>query len=428
MVRPPLALFLLGTTLGGCGFAALPPVETPAAAAGVCPLEIVRADTLRLGSGADMFVQPNTIAASGAEVLLAGWPSYLHMRGPDGGIQRVPADTVLGAVLESGGGTRSVRSPIPGRPVGVVQALAHPDGGWDVVFSERHPFAPNRFPPPDTVARLWHGHLQNRVWRSVEEIPIPAGITLVDGLGSRLVRAGDTLAWALQTDLGYPRSAVVFRRRAGRWTSEVIPTGQASYISLAHSHGDGLLLAVARGPERGETGRMVLSVHRARMGWTAPTVVERSEEELHHPVLVSAGSSVLVAWYAGGGASPEWMVRVRRDADGDPGGTLVVDSSTSGKRAIALMAQGGEALWVIDHVDRADGRRELRLLRGSPGALLELGSVPNIFTAGIFGAAPGAEGEVLLSGPVLHAGNPVSYTMVLSARCRGERAADPAGE
>ncbi|HYW05855.1 MAG TPA: hypothetical protein VE913_02800 [Longimicrobium sp.] len=396
----------LAITLAGCASSATPVARAPAAnRITACAVREISREKLSVEDGLAMYVEPVALESSGGDVLLAGAPNYLHRRVPGGRARHVPSDSLFGAVIAPDGSARTVRSPIPTKRLGSIRALGRGDGTWDVVFAELIPT--ERSSPPDTAARLWHGVYDGRRWTLMEPLPLPPNTWLHARDASALVRHGDTLAWAVEGSTpGFNRDVVLFERRSGRWSYEIVPTRGASYPVIAYSDSLGLLLAVVRADSKwgnpdstrgGQDGNS-LFLYTRHPTWTiSRRVAHGIHEPVDYPSLVRSGDNVVLTWRAEteGGAETRAVVNV---LNGPPDQVVVVDSSIAGWRSgSSMVVPLGNHLWITRHAPPGGHSSELRFLRASPRGASAVGQLPSPFLSRFIATSVGPS-DVLLTG------------------------------
>lgn len=379
---------------------------------GTCTAQHVFERSLSVGHQRELYIEPVAVAASGQDVFLAGWPSYLHAWDTAERPRRLSTDSILGAVVGADGQGRTVSSPIQSRLVGTIRALARPSGGWDVVFAELYPYPAGRFPAPDTVAQLWHGFYDGSRWASLAQIPIPPGITLDRGGSSLLVRAGDTLTWAVGTISHVPRRVVVFERHADRWTSEIIPTSMPGSLALGHTPETGFLLAIPHFDSSATPGANPLLLYSRAPTWRRRQVIG-SGEYAHSPTMTMLKGKATLTWYV------EQADRSYVSAIDDPAHeplrrSTVLDSSYASFRPVASASGANTTFWMIDHA--APLGRELRILRGTAAQAHEVARVPSPFLGGFDATAVG-DSDVFVAGAALKDSIPVSHLIRKRVLC-----------
>jgi hypothetical protein len=357
-------------------------------------------------------------------VLIAGWPSYLFARDSGGKPRSIGADTILGVIIDRHDRARTFRSPVASRMVGGVRALGREDGGWDVVFAELISFSRERFPQPDTAARLWYGVHDGRRWKSLEEIPRPAGFIFHPRLGSQLVRSGETLSWALRaTNPGGRINIVVLNGRRGRWASEIVATPSAAYVQLTEARRSGPLLAVVRADTSLRPGDSnSLFIYSRSPEWLAVRRIARGgAEPANHPSFVRSGGDILLTWYVdkpGGGE-----VRMLRNPGVAPlRETAALSTGFSGGRPVAYASLRTGAYWIIDYRPPEKAAAELRFFHDTGGGVGEVTRWPSPFLGG-FHAAAVQESSFVLAGAVWKDQDSIPVTLLVRVAPQCEAAA-----
>lgn len=180
-------------------------------AAEPCGLRELSRDRLTV-LGRPLYVEADAFVANGrGDVLLAGTPNYLWKVSPQGEINGLTADSIFGVVIARDGMARVVPAPVEPRRIRGIRAAARPDGGWDVVFAD----VPVDSSSSAGAERLWYAAFDGSRWSSLEPLPMPSGVALSPMFTSSLVRAGDTLAWALTPAMRQGRRDISLFRRAG---------------------------------------------------------------------------------------------------------------------------------------------------------------------------------------------------------------------
>jgi len=390
-----------------------------------CVVREAGRERLLLEDGRPVYVEPTVVQAnSRGDILLAGTPNYVWTRSRAGTGEYQSEDySIFGVVLPLKGSPRTVESPVDPRLVGGVRAVAHEDGTWGVVFAEIRPWT--RYPPPDTATRLWYGVYDGRAWRSLEQLPLPAGGRLRSDFVSALVKKADTLAWAMVMDGPEGRSdVVVFERARGRWSYDIVPAHNAVYVALAHSNASGLSLAVVQPDQALPDDTNSLFLWGRDPTWRVlRKVVPGGREPVHHPILTRTSTGDVLSWWVVtqdlGGSRYEARAMIGGRRTHDP--RVVTIDDNIAEALVSITPPGGMHLWVTDHILSAD-RREIRFIRNSASGAVVLGRIQNPFTGG-FGATTLAHPDLLIAGPLLNQSSigPVVTTLLLRARvqCRG---------
>jgi hypothetical protein len=322
----------------------------PLPAPSTCSVALGPPERLVLRDGRSVYVEPTAYAASKGEILVAGRPTFLWRADA-----RLTADSVMGIVVGRDSVIRLVDAPIDARAVELVSAVGRDAGGWDLVMAES--VSPTS---RDSIARLWHGVYDGHAWTSLEQLPVPSGMRPLATGASDLIRAADTLFWALRVrdTRDFTTNVLILRSAGGGWSSERVPIRRGVYVALNHSPAAGLQLAVVAGDvtERRDENSLFI--------WTAaPTWAMRRRVSLgavdgpaHHPSYVGTGPSVLT-WYAETEGRRE--VRALSDPLHAPlESTRTIDPDFADVGAAAsVRLRDGLHVWVSHHaVNEADGQ------------------------------------------------------------------------
>ncbi|MGH7720030.1 MAG: hypothetical protein ACREON_14460 [Gemmatimonadaceae bacterium] len=369
----------------------------------------------------ELYVEPQTLVASGGELLLAGAPSYLWRRETASPATLSARDSAFGAVISRDGRARLVPWPIPRRSIGDVRAAPRDSGGWSVVFAELVP--KGGFPKDGPVTRLWYGVFDGRTWTHVEELPLPEGALIREGAASLLVRQGAALHWALPIEDGPNGKGVAyFTRRGSAWSHETVRTYATAYVALAHSDSLGMMLLVVHPDTTLRQDRNSLFLYARRPGWgLVRKMIPGAREPVHHPVLTTMEDVAVLTWttVVSDGAIPGSYARALIGRPGLHDGRVIALAPTLAQ-GLQFVPLGGRRLWMIDHATTS-ATRELHFVTDSAGSTVTLARWPYPF-AGSF-AAVAVGDEVLLAGPMRGATEnaPVVVTLLLRARLDCER-------
>jgi len=418
LVICPLAL-LLYTNTRGAAWQAGPRTRDDAARSASCTVRETSRRNLVVEGARLLYVEPAVVNANRrGDVLLLGTPNYLSDAAAGQGSAREPAAYgVLGAIVPRNGPPRTVRGPVEAKLISGVRAAARADGRWDVVFAEIKPWT--KFPPPDTAVRLWHGVYDGSRWTSLAELPLPAAGVLHPYFSSSLAQKGDTLAWALRTTSpGGGSDVVIYERRAGVWSHEVLRTENTAYVELAYLGSLGLTAAIVQPDRTVPYDENSLFFYARQPGWQAlGKIIHGGSEPVHQVSLNPAADGTWLTWWS----AVREETGVRREARTmlqAPGASTMKLGNIS-QSIVPVMPGDGRRLWVSDHMDPRSRRRELRFLRDSAGSGTVLGRFPNPFEGRFLATAlPG--GELLIAGPQLDRSAGVLTTLLLRARleCR----------
>jgi hypothetical protein len=392
-------------------------VVRPSLNALACSVSAGTPHRLVVGQGDQLYVEAVAHASSGPNVLLAGTPNYLWRRSSSA----VRRNEVFGAVILPDGTAKAIRSPIEVNRLSGIRASGRGDGSWDVVFAQLKFPRLTHLDDNDDVDRLWYGVYEGAEWKTVEEIPLPpGGMRLQASRSSELVRRGDTLTWAVRARMpSFYTDVVVFERRGGVWTSEIVPTRRASYVAITSTAPFGAVLAVVGVDTtmRTDGNSMFLWTRAPVWAMNRRVVLGSRDGPVHHPTLVTRGNRTFLTWLSAGGQSAE--VRSLLDPlTSAPVAAATVDSEyTAMKPVESVSLNGGDQIWITDH-EAADSKREIRFLVARESAPQSLGAVPNPFLRS-FRAARVSDSEVLLTGTLIDSlhNRPVSLHQRVRIAC-----------
>ncbi|HEX6911396.1 MAG TPA: hypothetical protein VF142_13410 [Longimicrobium sp.] len=376
---------------------------------------------LTVAGGRPLYVEAEAFAADGrGDVLLAGTPNYLWKVSPQGEINGLTADSILGVVIARDGTARLAPAPVDPRRIRGIRAAARPDGGWDVVFAD----IPADSSTSAGAERLWYAAFDGSRWSSLEPLPVPPDVALSPLFTSSLVRHGDTLAWALTPAMRQGRRDVsLFRRVGSRWTHETVPTAHAVDVDLAFSDSLGLVVAVVQpDPTLLPDGNSLLLWTR-RPEWRIHRrlVHGTGEGRVHAPSLVHAAGGLLATWWTPVDEGPETRHELRARYLG-PGALdeppLLLDPAVPlGAETSPVILHDGMPLWLTQHGPAENGLRgstELRYVSVAGREPFEMARIPNPYLMRSAAAAT-APGELLVSGMEYEA-NRFAFSLLLRAR------------
>jgi hypothetical protein len=364
-----------------------------------------------------MYVEPTTMAASKGRVLIAGWPAYLFARGLQSRPKQVGSDSVLGVIFQPGRPATTIRAPSDAQTIGGVRALGRADGAWDVVFADLVAFSPERVSRPDTALRLWHGVYDGERWKSLEEIPRPSGFLIHPLMGTRLVRSGDTLSWAVLTTTPRGRDVLVLRRTDDGWSGEAVGTPGAAYVEMMHARRAGHLLAVVQVDTSLRTSdeNSLFLYSRDSVWRVARRVARGGMEPAHHPSLHWDDGPVLT-WYVDGPSGGQVRM-VRNPGGAHPGEMGVLDSAfTGGRQVISLGLESG-SYWVVNHRPQGEKRTVLRVVRSSGNGPAEVARWESPFLSGVRGISVG-DSDIFLAGALWMDRDSIPVSLLLHARAQ----------
>ncbi len=402
--------------------------ETPGkGAAEPCQVREVSRRLLTLEGGQVAYVEPTVLRRSAnGDILLAGRHNYRFERSGDSTWNRVPGDSLLGAVVPRAGSPRPVFAPFPTAKLNGVRAVELDGGRWAVVFAEVPPVPAEVSRTvgeirPDSAIRLWYGVVDEGKWATLESMPMPVGGKLEPAGASSLVRHGENLAWAMTLTPAMERSRiVVYEFRDGRWSYEEVPTF-ATEVELAHSDSLGLLLVVVQPDPRLRNDSNSLLLWARQPTWRILRgVVPGSRERVLHPSLRFTPAGAVLGWIASvprtdGSETMEMHAMMGKVTERDE--TVIVLDTDVGlfDLPISMDMSGTSPVWVVDHRHEGSGAREIRFLRPAGAVPAVVGSIRNPYITH-FAAQALSDSEVLISGGVLNAAEEYVGSLLIRAR------------
>lgn len=350
---------------------------------------------LRLDSSAYLLISPEDAArSSSGSVFFGGSRNYVMPNLP-------PAETqFIGAIADSVGISRLVTVPMATDSLESVHVTALPDGTWAAAFFEVAG-EPDRFP---RTKHLWHGLHDGTRWTQLDSIPIPADVEVDFTDSSRLLYRGNTLIWAVGTDV--PDEALVFERElpAGDWQVTRL-AGHVNYLDLAYQEDGELLIAVV-GPDpafaRAE-GLMsfggsiyVRSVHRPDLATRRPATYP--DDDIHQLGFMDTPDGPLLVWTAtSSGNFRQGNLRAAYVGEQSIGPVFnIADSVVLQPPLIIPPGDGLPLIWVTEHDGTGEGSRRLRFWQRVDGEVTEIATFPDSYLMTVTSAA--WPGRVLIMG------------------------------
>lgn len=384
---------------------------------GRCTARELSRTRLVVEGGRELYLEPKVFTFSGGRALLAGKPSYLfHPRKPNAVAEVESRHVVFGAVIEADGSARAVPAPpVNAGKVSAVAGIASEPGSWRVIFAELDSIATDS-PAP---VSFWHGIYDSTGWSAIERLPGPPGTPLLYYNSSRLTQNGDTVVWAAMSQVTSTRQGVVvFERRAGAWSHQVVTTPFTDDAELVHLPPLGFILAVVHRDTAIASDKKAVFLYTRRSGWQLHRRVASGEERsvLGVSIHASGGGGVL-SWVSNAGtaanARPELRAMIGAIWSHDSS-ILVVDPSVLQGYASVPMSTG-ESVWVAGH-DTGQGRTgELRLISHSNRSPAVLWRTPHPYL-GPFAATAHSATDVLIVGPELDSARELLVSLILRLR------------
>jgi hypothetical protein len=302
----------------------------------------------RLDARHAIFVEQQTVAVQhDGRVLVAGNPVFVWRDRGDG-YDRVAVDSVFGMVVDPTAVVRAIPSPLPGRVLDGMRAVALPDGWWLTTFAE---VVPADLPKRPVVVAMWSAETDGARWRRLRALPV-----VVDSMdvlrASKLVWRDGRARLALPPMRTQRRQFVLYSLDDGRWRATIHDLGLVSYIAPALTPTRDLL-AVVRTIEDQVADMNSLFLYAKGPGDTTwrerELIVRAGLEPVHEPNFVFDGRHVL-----------SWR-RSRRGVQGWDAWVTVFDEAaqrttppmrlTSGFIEYTVAARDGHVVWAAS--DRA---------------------------------------------------------------------------
>lgn len=354
-------------------------------------------------------------------LFLAGFPNYLFARQPSGPARLVAESGVLGAVLDSAGRARVIPAPIDPRYIADIRAVARPEGGWEVVFTEfAHPAEPGTRPSTnDSISGLWSGVFDGTDWTSLAELQVPEDVRF-NRLGvSAPALHGDRLAWAVSGYRNHAPLILVLERVGGAWTTQVLSTPVRLYLTLAYLETGNLVMAGVGGDgtQPNDFNSLFLWNPLTTDGAPRRMVDSRGVRFVHFPRLDHWRGRPVLTWTVETAAGEEvWAVTdVIPPASDHP---YIIDPTPSATHNVTPAAlSDGSFLWVTAHRQPGDLETmiQLRVLRDA--ASWGVARFPSPFAAGL-GAYPTPDGDVVLIGAETEEAAEMVRSLLVTVRMR----------
>jgi hypothetical protein len=352
---------------------------------------------LKIDKRTSVYVEPTVVEASHGDVLLAGLPNFLWTRVDREDSISLKQDSLFGVVLRRAGDVHVVNPPVSmGRAI-APRAIAREVGGWSVVFAEAATFG--RIQDDPQVERLWSAELNGLSWRHLEPIPLPREGNVLPRRATRLLRAADTLTFAVPVRYrNGTEDAVVYQRINGQWRYEVVALSQVAYMALAHTRAHGFVLGIVKPDLALPEDENSLFLYSHPGAWREfSKVVSGKRTPVHAPVLVAHADTIAVGWLTpvGNSKAQRWQAMATTIVEGHLLAPVVVDSNSA---SIAEATLGSAGIrWISDHISPG-GRHSILITPYSHGALGVSRSLDSPFE-GPFSVSRLSTSTTLVSGP-----------------------------
>ena len=299
----------------GCGLQSRP------AASNACTEHVVHSRVARVGEN-PIYIEPESFNTNARDAsLLAGTPVYVW--DSTGKSESAPVNGALGVVIAPDGVLRLLTVPLEGKTIGAVRTAALSDGWWAIVFAD---IVPRQRAQDDAVVKaLWYGESDGTHWRHLERLPSVGDTLTLDRL-SALVVENDRALIAVPGNLAHQESIVTYSRDQTGWHVRTQPSFPIAYLTLGNTRTRDVLFVVGSDPRliRDHNSLFELTKSPGEGSWnTAVRLVEGPSHPVHHPLVTSQDTGLIVSWLQQdpeSGSRSVWYLHLRDDgsASGAP--------------------------------------------------------------------------------------------------------------
>jgi hypothetical protein len=338
-----------------------------------CTVATEPARRLSLSGGREVYLPPRVDAWSEGETFVAGVPAMIWDRRTV-----TVVDSVVGVVIGRQGRLRVVNAPMNVDAKAAVAVAAREGGGWHV-FLTKHVDPVRR----DTLGTIWYGVFDGRRWSPLVRVPMAPGFIPLDMGVSRLVVAGDTLAWAVRgaDAVTRRRRTAVLRMHAGNSDWQFLPDHGGVYVALTHTRATGLQAAVVMPDpsERQDGNTLLLWTEHPTWNIQSRVSFEAADGAAHYPVFSGRENPVLTWYVEAGGRNEARALLIAGEGAGER--TVIIDSDYVGWAPVgSVRLQNGLQVWVT-HRQQAERGRELRISAAITGNAVALHTLTSPFIA-----------------------------------------------
>ena len=262
----------------------------------------------------------------------------------------VMRDSIIGFVIDAKGVVSIVPRPPHVARVASPRVAAASDGSFHMLYVTTADDQNGILPPADT-ATIWYARYQGNRWSAPERVLETKGARLLTETASHLLERDSELSFLFPNASPGSRGLILLRRRASRWITDTLQTGQdPTTVSAVHAS-DGSLVAAFTMPGRAidPTYTDVLFTARFRSSWSSPVYTGGTTRPVGMTRLLRAGNTIVATWI-------EWMWG---------------DANTSqlywlrlGTDSIAMPVASGRATYPFEAL-ALDDRHPLWLVRGA---------------------------------------------------------------
>jgi hypothetical protein len=305
-----------------------------------------------------IYVEQETVVANrDGRILVAGAPVFVWRHAGDH-YDLLGLDSLFGMVVEpTSKFVRPVPSPLPGRAVDGIRAVALTDGWWLVAFAE---VLPNKTSIRPRVVGMWTGETDGTNWRAVEKLP-PVSDTLDVMRLSELALGDGRVRLAAPVRRGWRRRVVLFSRDDGRWTVRDYDLGLTDDVAIAATESSDVLAVVRPDTTVGgedHNSLFVYSKSPSDTNWAPhPRLWRGGSNPVHKPLFAGDSRHPLLLWRTGPmfRATSAWVLSLT--AISDRGAAPVPLQTYVGNMTASSLGDAG----VIAIHDDVAPTRDLRL-------------------------------------------------------------------
>jgi len=291
-----------------------------------------------------IYTEQETVVTQRGRTLVAGNPVWVW-RDNGQGYDMLAKDSLFGMVVDTTALVHAIPSPLPGRILDGMRAVALPDGWWMVSFAEVIPADPPKRP---TVLAMWIGETDGERWRSVHALP-----HVVDSLDvtmSALGRHDGRARLLVPFKSDHRKKLVVYSLDHGRWTASTTDFESLAMFALRLTP-DRDVLAVVRSvldtiPD--VNSLFLYSKRPTDSLWTKRQLILRAgREPVFDPLFIGADTHLL-SWRQSRNSKREWDAWFAR-YDERTDSVVAPTRLTSDAIEVAAVADEGHAAWAVSN-------------------------------------------------------------------------------
>jgi hypothetical protein len=267
-----------------------------------------------------------------------------------------------------------------------------------------------------TATGVWFGIYDGARWSAIERVPVPDSLVPQHNSATRIVQAGDTLAWALMAQgRAHRRAVLAMRTPEGAWRIEVLPGSRAAMVDIAPGAGGPVVVTTEADTTVGYDESSVFLYTWSGRAWRRRLLMQGGDSPNFEPdVLVGRDGAVAVSsWkYA---PNHERLARLWRAPAPDDSGrvSLLADSTYE---IVSPREFWPVPMWVVSRQDSTDRPSELRVLVTGRDRVTVAGAIHNPYS-GFFAANLDDGSNLVIAGPLqgMPPGEPIVVTQFLRA-------------